>query len=493
MSEQKDILEMSSFELDPRRQNSGANNRYENKKVAEVDNVIDYMPAKPPAESTYKTHIRELGKRILQTAKTVPIYNNFDRLKICIDLRLHNKLIEFEIVSMHNMKHPDKHVSYVKEQIVTNRYMKVAFSGNPENNVEFDEDDFLEDYDLEDTDEPLPKRTGKNVYENCGIPQKLLPTGLNAIYIKDDYFIIDITGKWMADEGYLGYINAHNIAQALNGVRDLKYVYFNVAKALDIATIRLCDVTLDIETIKQRELIAGVSVISPTLKPSYETYNYKNGGLIIRGTAIKTGMSFSMYDKGRELDDRRHNYYSYLNVIGAKGLEKAHKTLRLEAHLWRLKDIREILEIPEKEAYEVSLHDVILSKTPAILNVMKKYKLTEEILLDEIKGFTDEYLTSPQTETDIMELLAGIGAMVILSKQAGMYRATKDFIAKEFMLEDDERLMQKLSRSMHNAFYNFILYFRPKSIKSVLDLLDLIHKVYGRSFDEVGEDEKEAA
>lgn len=86
MSEQKDILEMSSFELDPKHQNSGANNRYENKKVAEVDNVIDYMPAKSPAESTYRTHIRKLGKRILQTAKTVPIYNNFDRLKICIDL-----------------------------------------------------------------------------------------------------------------------------------------------------------------------------------------------------------------------------------------------------------------------------------------------------------------------------------------------------------------------------------------------------------------------
>lgn len=472
---------MSRKELDPKHHNSGANRKNVKKGVEEaVVNVIDFMPAKPPAASTYKTHVRELGKRILETATTVPIFNNFDRLKICIDLRLYDKKIEFELKSLIKMNHPEKRESYLKKRIVTNRQFKVMFSDNTENEVDVDRDNYLEDYDLDEADEPLPKRKGKSIYPDCGIPQKCLPMGLNAIYIKDDYLILDITGKLMAEKGNLGYINAHNIAQCLGKIRDMGYVFFDVAKTIPIATVRLCDVTLDLETIEQKKLVAGMSAMTPTIASHYRPYNYKNGGLIIRSMAKSVGMSFAMYDKGRELDDKRHNYYKYLQIIGYEGLAKAYCTLRLEVHLWRLKDIREILELPNKDAYQVSLHDVIMSKAPAVLNVMKKYKFTEEILHDEIKGFTDEYLTTVQTEDEIKELLAGISMMCIFSKQEGMYRQSRDMLGKYFRIENDEKLMQKLSKSMHNAFYNFILYFRAPAIRDLLELLNLIHKGYGR-------------
>lgn len=482
---------MSRKELDKKHQKAGATRKSLGKEI-EV-NTIDFIPAKPPATSTYKTHVRELGKRIAQTAATVPIYNNFDRLKICIDLRLYDKKIEFELKSLVNMNHPEKKESYLKKKIVTNRHIKVMFSDNPENAVDVDRDDYLEDYDLDEMDEPLPKRKGESIYPNCGIPQKALPTGLNAIYIKDDYLIIDITGKLMADKGYLGYINAHNIAQCLGKIRDMGYVYFNVAQAIPIATVRLCDVTLDLETFNQKKLVSGMSAMTPTIASNYRTYNYKNGGLIIRSIAKSVGMSFSMYDKGRELNDKRHNYYTYLKTIGDEGLEKAYRTLRLEVHLWRLRDIREILEFPNNEAYQVSLHDVIMSKTPAVLNVMKKYKFTEEILHDEIKGFTDEYLTPVQTDNEVIELLAGIGMMSVLSKQEGMYRQTRDLLGKFFRMEDDDNLMKILTKSMHRAFYNFILYFRATAIKDVLELLDLIHKGYGRNSTNSDNELKKAA
>ena len=67
--------------------------------------------------------------------------------------------------------------------------------------------------------------------------------------------------------------------------------------------------------------------------------------------------------KGRELEDKRHKYHEYISTIGQSGVELAKNTLRLEAHLWRLKDIRAILDIEEKEKYEVLLSDVLGSKS----------------------------------------------------------------------------------------------------------------------------------
>lgn len=446
-------------------------------------NSVDFMPAKPPAASTYKSHVKNLEKRIIATAQTVSMCNNFDRLKICVDLRLHGKDIHFRIKSLKSRKHPDKEISYVKKEIAIHRQIKTMCNNNSDEIVPIEEDDVIETYGIDEDDEPLPERTGKNLYPNCGIWQNLLPFGLNAIYVKDDYFIIDVTGKWMAGTGNLGYINASNIEQCLMMICIRGYVYYDVSELLKVATVRLCDVTVDLKTSEQRKLVAGMSAMTPLLIPHYNTYTYKNGGLIIRGTAKNTGMSFAMYDKGRELEDKRHKYHEYISTIGQSGVELAKNTLRLEAHLWRLKDIRAILDIEEKEKYEVLLSDVLGSKSKAILNVMKKFDFTEEILRDKIKGFTNEYLTPIQADNDVTDLLASIGVMSILTEQKGMYRATRDLLGLYFNIEDDEKLLRKLTTNMRESFYNFTFYFRAKPIKEVLNLLNMIHTVYGRSLD----------
>ena len=483
---------MSRKEHKPRYLNSGAKVKNKKRQVEKLDNTIDLTLGKPPANSTYQTHVRNLNKRIAQTASSIPTYNNFDRLKICVDLRLYAKQIKFEIVSMHETQHPDKHTSYVQKDIAVKRQIQVI-SNSPASTAILNEDDFLESDSIDESGEPLQKREGKNEYPNCGISQERLPTGLNAIYIKDDYFIVDITGKWMAEEGNLGLISIHNIIPALKKVLNQRYVSFNVASALKIATVRLCDVTMDVETLKQNKLIAAVSSLSPTFKPSYDTHTYKNGGLIIKGTAQNTGMSFTMYNKGKELEDKRHSYQTYLSTIGEIGLEKARNTLRLEAHLYRLKDIREILEIPNKESYQVLLEDVLRSKKPAILNVLKKYQMTEEILKDKILGFTDTYLSNPQSADEVRDLLAGIGLMTVLLKQEDMYRATRDFLVNNFRLEDNETIMKNLSKNMQECFYNFNFYFRAPSIRDVLELLDLIHRSYGRNSRDNNEELEKAA
>ena len=114
---------------------------------------------------------------------------------------------------------------------------------------------------------------------------------------------------------------------------------------------------------------------------------------------------------------------------------------------------------------------------------MKKYDLTEEILRDNIKGFTDEYLTPVQNINDVMDLLASIGVMSVLTEQKGMYRATRDLLGLYFNIENDEKLLSKLTSNMRESFYNFTLYFRAKPIKEVLNLLDMIHTIYGRTLE----------
>ena len=93
---------------------------------------------------------------------------------------------------MHETQHPDKHTSYVQKDIAVKRQIQVI-SNSPASTAILNEDDFLESDSIDESGEPLQKRKGKNEYPNCGISQERLPTGLNAIYIKDDYFIVDIT------------------------------------------------------------------------------------------------------------------------------------------------------------------------------------------------------------------------------------------------------------------------------------------------------------
>lgn len=505
-----------SYEIDSGHCEYGAKNKAGNnrkKRVSEKEintNVYNLNPEKPPAKSTYINHLKVLSKRISQSDKAIPVYNSFDRLKICVDLRLHASKIEFENISLHDNEVPDNEKSYLETQIGRQRKMKELSSNHisciTSNTTDKHKDDnslkeitdsmcvgandssgnnsedieLLDNYNITEDEERFQIRSGANKYPDCGICRKNLPSGLNAIYIQNDYFIMEITGKWMADNGNLGLINVHNIINCLKKVCERKYVSFNAAALLDVATVRVCDVTLDLITDKPRNYISAMSAMFPGISSNYNMYNYNNGGLIIRGKAKDTGMSFSMYHKGCELNDRRHKNYTYLQTIGEKALKQAQKTLRLEVHLWRLEDMKVILELPPQEKYQVALSDVLKSKAPAVLNVMRKYKLTEDVLREEIKGFTDEYLIKPQTEEAVIELLAGIGALSLYKAQECNIRATRDMIAHEFNIIDDEELLKKLNSLIRNCFFNFKYYNKPKCIKAILDLLNLIHTAYGR-------------
>ena len=100
-----------SYEIDSKHYEYGAKNKTEkNRKKKAVEkkintNVYNLTPEKPPAKSTYTSHLKTLDKRINRTTKAIEVYNNFDRLKICVDLRLHASEIEFENISSVSYTH----------------------------------------------------------------------------------------------------------------------------------------------------------------------------------------------------------------------------------------------------------------------------------------------------------------------------------------------------------------------------------------------------
>lgn len=489
----------------------------------------DYKREKPPAKSTYHTHIRKLNKHIAQSANTTPGYNSFDRLKLCIDLRLYDETIEFELRNMEHLGVNEEPKSFIEKKMDTNRMLQVITTrSNVVNLLEkFDKarvdddideivasminrDSFLEEKaatntepkleqpetetesitpeKVEDEEETYPERIDKCRYLNCWIEQHKLPLGLNAFYIEDDRLIMDITGKFMASTGNLGLINIHNIIDCFNKIKELNYVNFNVAKAIEVMTVRLCDVTLDIKTMKQGDYIRAISSIYPFYSDKNTIKKYGNTSILIKSKADKVKKSFIIYDKGKEVSYQRGKFLEYWHKIGDKGLEVAYNTLRLEAHLYTFDSMRKYLELPDGE---IKLSSLLRSKAPVMLNILKDYDITEEKLRDKIKAHIDLYLPLVDNIRDLIntlaadrvaELQACQRVIQLLEHQQFEFSALVDMVALEKDITSNEKLMKELSPFLKHSCYTYLLHYKPKTIKLLLDLLDIIHTAYGRNF-----------
>lgn len=478
----------------------------------------DYKREKSPARSTYLTHLRELNKRILQTSSTAAIYNCFDRLKLCIDLRLYDEAIEFEIVDMYQLCVYNEPKTFIEKKMniqrklqqVTNNdnvvklleKLDIACTDNDIDEIvasmttgnilveepEFEPEEVVLDK-IDNEEETHTERIGKCRYLNCWIEQQKLPLGLNAFYIKDDRLIMDITGKFMASTGNLGLINIHNIIGCLNKIMELNYVRFNITQAIEIATVRLCDVTLDVKTMKQGDYIRAISSIYPFYSANNTIKKYGNTSILIKSKADKVKKSFIIYNKGKEVRYERGKYLAYWDIIGDEGLEVADNTLRIEAHLYTFDSMRKYLQLPDGE---IKLKDLLKSKAPVMLNILKDYNITEEKLRDKIKAHVDVYLPAVESTKDltnilaaerIVELQACQRVVQLLEHQQYEFPTLVDMVALENGLTDNEALMKELSPFLKHSCYTYLLHYKPKTIKLLLDLLNIIHTAYGRNSD----------
>lgn len=479
-------------------------------------NDFDYKAEKPPARSSYVKLWKVLDKRI-KLAKTVPVCNSFDRLKLCVDLRVYASEIEFERVAMVDEDNPDNPNPYVGRILKRKRQMKVALSPylsllntTTKSIDKLDETELLEglvfgigDYHNESEDspeddeiveveeEPMPVRNGVNLYSNCWVERKDLPLGLNALYIKDDYLVIDVTGKWMADIGCLGCINIHNIAKCLMKIRNLNFINFNIPKMIEAMTVRLCDVTVDVQTDKRADFVRAVSAIYPFYSAMNTIRKYNDTSVFIKSKADTTRKSFVIYDKGIEVGYNRKNSITYRAVIGDEGVEIADKTLRLELHLNSFENMRKYLDLPEGE---IKLVDLLKSQAPVMLDVLNDYNISETKLRDKIKSHTERFLPEVKDFDDLTNILAAEQVaqlqaskrvVELLQQQGYEFSALRDLVALDYNIADNPELMNRLNPYLRDCCYTYLLHYKPKHIKLLLELLDLLHSYYGRNSEEL--------
>jgi hypothetical protein len=276
-------------------------------------------------------------------------------------------------------------------------------------------------------------------------------------------------------------------------------VHFNVAAAIEVATVRLCDVTLDLHTLAQGDFIRALSSIYPIYSAKNIIKKYGNSSIMIKSKADKVKKSFVVYDKGKEVRYKRGHYTDYWFEIGDEGLEVADHTLRLEAHLFTFDSMRKYLALLEGE---IKLPDLLRSTAPVMLNILADYNITEEKLCSMIKSHVDEYLPEVNDEKDLTKVLAAEKVTGLLACQRVVelfeqqqYECTalNDMIALEYGITKNVKLMKELSPYLRDCCYTYLLHYRPKTIKLLLEFLDLIHTAYGRNSGAEGEALEEVA
>ena len=373
-------------------------------------NGFDLTPEKKPALSSMKHNLMDLDKRL---AMTVPVGNfvqQFDKLKIAIDLKYWEAIgfnFDFETSNMFGCVSPEKPDTWADEQKrikkrneeLSEMYESPYLATEPSSNAisEFEDlDEFEETEEEKETFKKSSHRLNVKHFPNCKIKYSARTEnrtqGLNNVYIKNDYLFICVTGKFMGTSESLGYITRDNIIEVLEKVQRLAGFRFNAENFLTRAIVYICHLCIDLITTDKPKDIDALSCLFPLSTDKHVIRKYGRHGLQLKSKAKNAGSSLVFYDKLVEVE---HNLLRLLNRINFENpenpitLEQLRKRysypniidliLRVELQIYKLHDMRILLDIPEKEPCKVYLTDVLNSTAAPILSRFEVFGATEEM------------------------------------------------------------------------------------------------------------------
>ena len=483
-------------------------------------NSFDLEAQKKPRKSTLKKQLK-IADSILSATQGQSVVNEFDRIKIWIDLRIHAEHIEFEILSLDETKYPslnpyqriyneDRDRKYKfkdnenSEDDSLNGYIDID---NPED-YNYDDLDYFEDSRENDSDwaefeekiaeiraerqdkrnkEILEHKVEYNFLKNdyaidFDLYRKTI--GLNNLYIQHGRLVIDITGKFMANVGYLGKIDRDNIRGCIQRILDLHVISFDIAKFLEVARVYSLDVCVDIpyeNSEKVKTVIEGTSSLLPITTSSCRIYKYRRTGLLLTKKAKNNGEALTLYHKGEELSYR--NSAEYQRTIGSIGVGLAQRTLRIEYKLYKFENIRESLKIKSTEDNNILLNDVLNSQEKPILKAFEQFEAEPNQLKERIYGWieTEANIDTGISETSLFEVLLAERYIELLKENNYDIIRTRNHIKTEYsglVSEDTIKKFNSLANS-RTLILNFLIYRKPKSITIVLELLAKIYEYYG--------------
>ena len=147
----------------------------------------------------------------------------------------------------------------------------------------------------------------------------------------------------------------------------------------------MCDVCIDIRLEKVEKYINAISSFLPLDSNRYRNMKFGSHGLKIKSNAKNAGSSLTIYNKEKEIlnsVNKSERLKEKLKDI-IENPNSIKNILRLEVQMYKLQDIRALLNIPMKQERKVNLIDVLNSTAKPILARFKNFGVTEEILKEK--------------------------------------------------------------------------------------------------------------
>ena len=449
-----------------------------------------------PALSTLKAQIKVVMS-IIDTQILSAVRVEFDRLRIGINIGLYGRIIHFEDFGMEDVENPKEPPSYLNKNegdTLTRR----SFMHEEDDDEEYDisdlfdsEEEYKEYLETEKSEKPSSQESEAepDIFSDFSIKRRIRyddykrVVGLNNMFLFKGYFVVDITGKWMADSGVLGSLHRDNIREALQKVIELGIVNFNIDEFIRHAQVFICDVVVDIQLESQKRVskhIDGISSFCPIPTNRYNIAKYGRHGLMLKPKAQKAGFSLVIYSKGQELDysyRRTTKATLYTDMIGDTGVELAEKTLRFELKLFSLASIRKNLDIAMDEVRIVRLTDVLNCTVPVLLKQIELFTGKPEQLLERLN-----WLQNIETTTDdltLNEIFIAERFIEILRDNNFDINIARSHIRTEYANATDKELEEftRLANIRRNIL-TFLVYRKPKSVTIMLDILCRLHAYY---------------
>ena len=453
---------------------------------------------KTPALSTLRTQIKT-AMSLIKTKGVTLVRIEFDRLRIGINLGVWGSKIKFADYAMEDVENPKEPPSYLNKN-EGNTPTRRSFIHEEDNDEEYDISDLfgseeeyqeyleIEQQKKESGTEPEPEPE-PDIFSDFSIKRRIRYddykglVGLNNMFLFKGYFVVDITGKWMADSGVLGSLHRDNIREALQKVIELGIVNFNIDEFIRHAQVFICDVVVDIQLESQKRVskhIDGISSFCPIPTNRYNIAKYGRHGLMLKPKAQKAGFSLVIYSKGQELDysyRRTTKATLYTDMIGDTGVELAEKTLRFELKLFSLASIRKNLDIAMDEVRIVRLTDVLNCTVPVLLKQIELFTGKPEQLLERLN-----WLQNIETTTDdltLNEIFIAERFIEILRDNNFDINIARSHIRTEYANATDKELEEftRLANIRRNIL-TFLVYRKPKSVTIMLDILCRLQNYY---------------
>lgn len=480
-------------------------------------NDFDLIRGKIPPLSTIRSQIK-LAKTLVNTVNTVSVMIEFDRLKIGVNLIEHGRYIGFEDWGLEDVNNPERPPSFLESINNTHEQTRLTIEDDNEYDLSdlFDDEDNdilseREDFDIESdeaeklTDTAEINRgmesnntanaepdifTDRNVKRRIRFDDIRNIVGLNNLYISKGFVVFDITGKLMADNGVLGSLHRNNIRDAFLEIREINIVSFDIDRLIEVAQVFLCDVCVDRLLDSERQIpryIDGISSFFPLASNRFRITKYGRHGLQMIPKSKSLPISFVIYSKGQELNysiRRSTRATRYTDIIGRQGRERAERTLRFELKLYRLSAIKKVLNVQSVGFGIVRLTDVLNSTAPVMLQQIELFCGSPKVLLDRVMWLQDT-VAEPQDLT-LSEIFIAERFIEILIENNYDIDIARSHIRTEYANASDTELeyFNQLANIRGNIL-NFLVYFKPKSITIMLDIIRRLQAYYNFSTEAV--------